>query len=414
MDEILTVLPNETEDECLFRIGEAKRDGLLDLTWTQIADFFNKTFRENDTEYRTESSYRKKFKNYIDAKDMLIKSKFTENGFDKQYNELEVKKRELQKEKVKLQTEKLEYNRWLREEARDELIVEKICAAIRELPPLEVPKILPAHIEGRIYGNREGCLVFADPHYGVDLNIVGLFGEIINEYSPEIFEQRMWNLLTQTVDICQKEGFTSLNVYDLGDEVDGLLRVSQLWKLRYGVIESTIRYSRFIFEWLNELSKHVHVKYQMVKDSNHCQLRLWGEPKGTFKDENMSYIITEKIMDKLEDNPNFEFVQNPTGYVFDNLLGYNVLGIHGEIKNLESAIKEFSKTYRVNVDFLIGAHKHHQISSNIGIESDIIGIPSVIGVDDYSLSLNKTSDPGATLFVLEQGKGKTIEYNIKL
>ena len=54
MEEILRVLPNETEDECLFRIGEAKRDGLLDLTWTQIADFFNKTFRENDTEYRTE------------------------------------------------------------------------------------------------------------------------------------------------------------------------------------------------------------------------------------------------------------------------------------------------------------------------------------------------------------------------
>lgn len=414
MDEILKVLPNETEDECLFRIGEAKRDGLLDLTWTQIADFFNKTFRENDTEYRTESSYRKKFKNYIDAKDMLVKSKFTKSGFEDQYKELEVKKRELQKEKVKVQTEKLEYNRWLREEARDELIVEKICAAIRDLPPLEVPKILPSHIEGRVYGNREGCLVFADPHYGVDLKIVGLFGEIINEYSPETFEQRMWSLLTQTVDICQKEGFTSLNVYDLGDEVDGLLRVSQLWKLRYGVIESTVRYGRFITEWLNELSKHIYIKYQMVKDSNHCQLRLLNQPKGTFKDENMSYIITEKIMDRLENNPNFEFIQNPTGYVFDNLLGYNVLGIHGECKNLESAIKEFSKTYGVDINFLIGGHKHHQNSSNIGIESDVISVPSVIGVDDYALSLHKTSDPGATLFVLEQGKGKIIEYNIKL
>ena len=40
MDDILKVLPNETEDECLFRIGEAKRDGLLDLNWTEIADFF--------------------------------------------------------------------------------------------------------------------------------------------------------------------------------------------------------------------------------------------------------------------------------------------------------------------------------------------------------------------------------------
>lgn len=412
MKNIFKRLDGETENQMLWRLGNEKASGVLgDITWVDVAKVMNETFRKDETQYYDSSAYRKRYKNFSDAyEEIFSKSQFSESRLD----EIAEQTRELEKEKVKVQTEKLEYRRWLREEARDELIVEKICAAIRDIPPLEVPKILPSHIEGRTYGNREGCLVFADPHYGVDLKIVGLFGEIINEYSPETFEQRMWSLLTQTVDICQKEGFTSLNVYDLGDEVDGLLRVSQLWKLRYGVIESTIRYSRFITEWLNELSKYVYVKYQMVKDSNHCQLRLWGEPKGTFKDENMSYIITEKIMDRLEGNPNFEFIQNPTGYVFDNLLGYNVLGIHGEVKSLEKSIKEFSKTYRVNIDFLIGAHKHHQISSNIGIESDVIGVPSIIGVDDYSLSLNKTSDPGATLFVLEQGKGKTIEYNIKL
>ena len=45
--------------------------------------------------------------------------------------------------------------------------------------------------------SREGCLVFADTHYGVDLKITGLFGETINEYSPEIFEARMWNLFQE-------------------------------------------------------------------------------------------------------------------------------------------------------------------------------------------------------------------------
>ena len=412
MSDILKRLPDETEDQCVWRIGQAKSSGLLgDMTWVDIAAFLNKEFREDETKYYDSSAYRKKYKNFADAYEGIFsKTNFTESQMDEYTN----KKRELDKARIKLQTEKLEYNRWLREEARDELIAEKIVTAIKELPPLEVPKILPAHIAGRVCDDREGCLIFADTHYGVDLKITGLFGEIINEYSPEIFEQRMWNLLTQVIDICQKEGFTSLNVYDLGDEVDGILRVSQLWKLRYGVIESTVRYGRFITEWLNELSKYVYIKYQMVKDSNHCQLRLLSQPKGTFKDENMAYIITEKIMDRLENNPNFEFVQNPTGYVFDNILGYNVLGIHGEGKGLESAIKDFSKTYRVELSFLIGGHKHHQNSSNIGIESDVISVPSVIGVDDYSLSLHKTSDPGATLFVLEKGKGQTIEYNIKL
>ena len=63
---------------------------------------------------------------------------------------------------------------------------------------------------------------------------------------------------------------------------------------------------------------------------------------------------------------------------------------------------------------MVGGHKHHQDSQNIGIQSDVIGAPSIIGVDDYALSLHKTSDPGATLFVLEKNKGKVLEYNIKL
>ena len=321
---------------------------------------------------------------------------------------------ELQKERAKFQAEKIEYNKWVREEARDELICEHICDAINKMPPLEIPRICSADVAGRVPDNREGCLLIADPHYGVDLKIFGLFGEVINEYSPEIFEQRMWKLLTQVVDICSKEGFSSLNVYDLGDEVDGMLRVSQLFKLRYGVIESTVRYARFMSEWLNELTKYVYVRYQMVKDSNHCQLRLLNQPKNTFKDDNMSHIIAEKFLDRLSENPNFEFIQNPTGYIFDKVAGFNILGIHGECGNMERAIKDFSKTYRVDLDYLVGGHIHHQSSANIGIRSDIISAPSIIGVDDYALSLNKTSDPGATLFVLEEGVGKTIEYNIKL
>ena len=411
MDQILQKLVSENESEYIWRIGQAKDSGVLDKTWEELTPILNAQCGIDEADYRGESAWRKRYRVMQQAWDDV----FSKQQFGEVYcDELNATKRAIEKEKIKVGTEKLEYRRWLREEARDELIAEKIVQAIKELPPLDVPEILPAHVTGRVHGDREGCLLIADAHYGVDLRISGLFGETINEYSPEIFEDRMWNLLTQVVDICKKEGFMSLNVYDLGDEIDGLLRVSQLWKLRYGVIESTVRYGRFITEWINELSKHVYVKYQLVKDSNHCQLRLWGQPKNTFKDENMSYIIAEKIMDRLENNPNFEFVKNPTGYIFDNIVGYNVLGIHGEVKNMEQAIKNFSKTYKVNIDFLVAGHKHHKNSSNIGIGSDAIGVPSIIGVDDYSMSLHKTSDPGATLFVLERNKGNVIEYNIKL
>lgn len=408
MEEILRVLPNETEDECLFRIGEAKRDGLLDITWTQIADFFNKTFRENDTEYRTESSYRKKFKNYIDAKDMLVKSKFTESGFEEQYKEIEAKKRELQKEKVKVQTEKLEYNRWLREEARDELIAEKICTAIRVNNSIISPQ--PLIIDKT---SRSAVLAFGDEHFSTEFTIYGLYGEIINSYSPEIFEQRMWNLFYQTIDIIKKEGLTTLYVFALGDFTDGILRCGQLMKLRYGVVEGTVKYANFISNWLNELTKYVKVKYQMVY-GNHSELRILGQPKGTFKEENTGIFVREMIKIYLENNPNFEMIINPTGLIFDNIEGFNILGIHGEVRNMENAIKDFSNTYNTNIQILIGGHMHHYKAETVGVNKEVINVPSIIGIDDYSMSLNKTSNPGAVLFCIEENKGVTLEYKIKL
>ena len=393
-------LSNENENQYILRICSMKED--QGWTWEDVASILNSSLGHNFGE----SKYRKQYQ-YFNK--MLKDNETTFFTEDEYLEKIRSERRELEKERKKIQTEKIEYNRWLREEAREELIAEHISNAIRELPKLDVPNIIAPN-----QNMRTGILAFADPHYGKDLCIKGLFGETLNEYSPEIFEQRMWNLLSQTVQICNKEGFNELNVYDLGDEIEGCLRVAALMKLRYGVIESTVRYGRFITEWLNELTKHVRVKYQMVKDSNHCQLRMLGEPKNTFKDENISYIIADKIMDRLSDNPNFEFAQNPTGYIFDQVAGYNVFGYHGEGKALEQAIKDFSRTYKVNIDYLIGGHKHHKLSSNVGIESDIISIPSIIGIDDYSLSLNKTSDPGATLFILEEGKGNVIEYNIKL
>ena len=316
--------------------------------------------------------------------------------------------RELQKERCKIQTEKLEFNRWLRENARDELIVEHICQAVEKLEPLAIPN--PIHTD---LSDREGVLVFGDEHYGTEFEIHGLHNEIINSYSPDIFESRMWNLLEQTISITTKEGFSKIHVFSMGDFEDGLLRVKQLMQLRYGVVEGTVRYADFISNWLNELSKYVEVEFQTTS-GNHTELRMLGQPKGTFTKENMSLVVDAMITTRLANNPNFTFVKNPTGYIFADILGYKLLGIHGEVKSMEQAIKDFSQMYRVQLDFLIAGHKHHSRSETVGINQEVINVPSIIGVDDYSLSIHKMSNAGATFLVFEKGKGKVIEYAIKL
>ena len=204
-----------------------------------------------------------------------------------------------------------------------------------------------------------------------------------------------------------------LNIYSLGDFADGILRTSQLMKLRYGVIDGTIKYANFISNWLNELTKYVRIRFQMT-DGNHTELRMLGQPKGTFVEDNMGKIVKEFIKIRLEDNDNFTFIENPTGYIYDNLAGNIILGIHGETRSLEKTLKDLSAIYNTQIKYLFAGHLHHSKLEEIGVNSEVINIPSIIGIDPYALSLNKTSNASAKLFIFEEGKGRTCEYTFKL
>ena len=391
---------NESDEALVYRItGEKEQIG----SWQDVADILNELL---GTEY-TESAFRKKRQSFDK---MLAANQEKIVDANAQLEEINEKIRELEKERIKLRTEKQEYNKWLREDARDEMIKDEIISSISKLKPLNIPKyIKPKH------STKDYLLAFGDCHYGVEFQIKDLFGNIINEYSPEIFEKRMWDLFNQIVEIVQKENIDTLYVWELGDSLDGILRLnSQLMKLRYGIIDSSILYANFLAEWLNELSKYVRVNFQMVMDSNHNQLRICNAPKNSFSEENMSKSILMLVKERLKNNPNIKITENPTGMNYSQLTVWNCLGIHGEVKNMEQAIDEFARIYQTPIDYLIGAHLHHLSQKEIGQNNEVISIRSIIGVDPYAMTLRKISDAGASLLVFEQLKGKVCEYSLKL
>lgn len=400
-----TKLENENYHSYIWRMDSLIKSGKY-KNWTEITPFVNKElFKDDNTQYRDESAYRKAVKY---ARDFYEAGVFNRFGDKEYFKELQLQKRELEKAKVKLQTEKLEYSRWLREEARDELITEKICDAITSLSPVNIPDyIKPKH------NSRGFVLVYGDEHFGVEYELKGLFGDIINSYSPEIFKRRMWHLLNQTIEIIQKENIDTLHVFNMGDFNDGILRVSQLMKLRYGVVDGTIEYANFISNWLNELTKYVRVKYQSV-NGNHSELRMIGQPKNTFTEDNMGKIVSEFVKTRLKNNPNFSYIENPTGFIYAQVACNTILGIHGEVKNMKIAIDDFSRIYNVPIQYLLAGHLHHNKTEEIGINSEVINVGSIIGVDDYSLSLRKTANASAKLLVFEQTNGKICEYILKL
>ena len=311
-------------------------------------------------------------------------------------------------EREKLKVERNEYLAWARNTDRFSLLVEKIKDAINDCPQFDIP----APIYPIQHSNRRGILVFGDEHYGSEFSIPSLCNRPLAEYSPEICEARIWKMMAQTLEIAAKEQFDEISVYDVGDMIDGVLRVGQIRNLRYGVVESSIRFGTLIAQFLGVLSASLKVKFYMT-NGNHSELRMLGQPKGTFADENMGDVIAALIAARLENNPNVEIIRNQSGMIFENVCGYNVLGIHGEAKDMSAAIASFSQIYGVDVDYLVAGHVHHGKSETVAFNKEVINVPSIMGGDPYGLSLNRMSNPGASFLIFEDGKGKVQEYNIK-
>ena len=90
-------LENETEEAFIWRLGQAKDSGLLDLSWDEIATIINQTFRIDESEYRTEAAYRNC---YSRAKRFYEAGVFNNLDEDKYFKELQIQKQELKKERV--------------------------------------------------------------------------------------------------------------------------------------------------------------------------------------------------------------------------------------------------------------------------------------------------------------------------
>lgn len=400
---------NESDIDYLMRLVEIKMtEKPDDLDWSDLVEKCNLMVNHDTLRKAMQPKVFGAYDIYKHFKNKYENSQIKNDDVLKEY---ELKKQELQKEKIKVQTEKLSLMQALREEARFELFIEHAVEAINNIKPIEINEVkLPTTIYNE---NKSGLLLLADCHYGTEFVIKGLQGETLNEYNPKIFENRMWELLNKTIEIVIKEGLNKITIFNLGDELDGILRLSQLMTLKLGIVESSIQFSYFLATWLNELSKYVSIDYYST-EGNHTDLRLLTGKKGDFPSENMSKIIQVLVAEILKDNPNITIHNNNTDKIYTNIQGYNVLGIHGEEKSITKAIKDFSFIYNTQIDYLVSGHKHHSSSINVGINKGCIGVGSIIGIDDYSMKLKLTSNPSSSFVVFEENKGKSIEYTINL
>lgn len=261
-------------------------------------------------------------------------------------------------------------------------------------------------------------VAIGDFHYGATWRVCGLYGEVINEYNPDVFEDRMGALLTQLIAILDREEIDHVDLLLCGDSLDGMLRASQLTKLRWGIVESCMRLSEYMAQWVASLAKYVHVSVYGV-DGNHGEIRPLGSKHGEFENENMEKIILWYLHARLAPLENVEVdpVSDTTKTI--EVQGYTVMLTHGtQAKTLESLAKQTILLYGKRVDIFICAHRHREQESVSGYTDDgnslVMRIPSICGVDSYAQSLGYGGAPGALAMVMERGYGRRCVYPITL
>ena len=282
------------------------------------------------------------------------------------------------------------------------------------MPPISIAERSPI----APIGKRTLVLCVADCHYGAEWIVRGLRGEILNRYNPEVFGERMDDLLAQVREIIVKENISDVQLLLCGDSLDGMLRNSQLMKLRWGVIESCMRFSEHMAQWIAALSQYATVSVCGV-DGTHTETRTLNSKRGDFPGENLEKVIFWFLAERLKGVPSV-FVDSVTEQRKHlTVQGFNLLLTHGtDIKSLENAAKQTMLLYGEAIDYLICGHKHREQEYVSGYteqgNSVVIRVPSVCGMDEYAQRLGYGGKPGALAMVLEAGYGRRCIYPISL
>ena len=322
----------------------------------------------------------------------------------------------IERQKVRDLTAKV--NEVFRTTSRSELLRETIALAIKDLPPIEVhyaPRFYPAKKDNN---GRSLVLSLGDFHYGADIEVEGLNGEIINRYNHEVFEQRMEKLLDETVEILCKENLNDVHVFLVGDLIDGILRQSQLMRQEYGIIESTMKLSEYMAQWLIELSRNATVHVHAAT-GNHSEIRPLKSKNREFEDENLEKIIMWYLHSRLSENPYIIIDPECKRMNLVDVQGFSFLLLHGDgDKSIEQISRDSINLYGKRIDYFVCGHKHKEEENFSGAtpwgDSMVLRTPSICGIDKFAQSRGYGGKPGAMAYVIERNCGRRCIYPIKL
>ncbi len=370
---------NETYISYIKRVTNACSD--KKISYSEWGDYILGT----DNNYSSEN-LRKAF--YVVYK---LLNKIDENNCDYDViKDLENLRDEIYKERCRLQDIQREKRNDLRVEARFENLLEVVKDKMDFMPTYEIKEF--KHIN-KNQDKKYAVLQLSDWHCGA------LVDNQFNYYNVDTMVDRATKVRNNALEYCKLHNVTDLVIEINGDMVNGAIHVSSRVESEEGVVQQVITVTDVLARLINSMKPYFNSIKIITTLGNHG--RLTPNKSDSITNENFEMLIPAMLRDKLGgvkiiDSKGLDF----TKYEID---GKIIMVSHGQNDNMTKVISDFSKMFKVVPNEIHLGHTHSYTDINdCDIKVTVNG--SLIGSDDYAVTIRKVTTPSQNLIVYEKDR----------
>lgn len=391
----------ENENQYIWRIGKMIDSGLID-NWKSITPTLNKELRSDETEYRDESAYRKK---YQYAK-MFYDDVFVQQKDDDYINELKQQKEEIQKEKDKLRDERSVLNRHLRTEARVEEKLDYLEKVIKERGKVDYETLKPAEREDiQIKSDNDLVVMFGDLHIGQN------FASAWGRYDSSVAKDRVNQYINKILEIKDRHHSENCYVSLQGDMISNSIHKSLAITNSENVIEQVIMASEITASFLAKLANNFNKVIVASVVGNHSRI---DRKEDALKDERLDSLIEWYAKNKLSNFSNVFFeegIDNTVSGFWCRDKYYAV--VHGDYDKFDgNGVSKLSMMIGFFPYCILFGHRHYPSATEVnGIK--LVQSGSLPGSgDDHTVQLRLSGKPSQTVLVCSN-KGIECNYTVE-
>ena len=395
-DITLKRMPGETETQFVYRLASAREDGLLDMTWDDLAEVFNQELGKN----QCSSAYRKPYQNAQRYRDEVFAAEDNAAVLQK----IREERQEIYKQRTLLRDERNEYNRQLREDARKGNFVAQLAAAMVDVPPITISQ---CRLDGAQETEVVACL--SDMHTGLTTD------NAQNVYDESVLHSRLEHYAAELADIQRRHHAGRLVLALLGDQISGSIHTALIAKNTMNTVQQLKLACREIAEFIRALTEYFPKISVYSVSGNHS--RVNSKKEDNLPGDNLDSLIPFYLKAVFQDSSRVEICWDEN--VLDEYsnafisCGWQFVMMHGDLDAPERATYNATQLIGYIPDVILVGHRHNSGLLTEG-RTRVVQTGCLCGTDDYAYNKRLFAPPEQSVVIVSDRAPIECLYNVTL